>query len=273
MSEADVVNKRGGPITREQVKADLQALGLKAGQTVLVHSALSRLGWVVGGPEAVILALLDVLGPQGTLMVPAHSSGNSEPSAWQNPPVPESWWQVIRDHMPAYHPDHTPTRMMGQIAEAVRNWPGAHRSDHPQISFAALGPNAETLTKGHTPLAAGFADPSPLGKLYTLDGYVLLLGVGHENNTSLHLAETRADLSDGTELQGAAVMVDGVRQWATWEQYAYDDNDFAALGVALETVNPEVVCVGKVGVATARLMRQRPLVDFAVGWLRAQRGG
>jgi aminoglycoside 3-N-acetyltransferase len=272
MTEQNIITNSSGPITQARLTADFRALGLAAGETVLVHSALSRLGWVVGGAEAVVLALLDALGPDGTLMVPAHSSGNSEPSVWQNPPVPESWWQTIRDHMPAYHPNRTPTRMMGQIAEAVRNWPGAHRSDHPQMSFAALGPNAARLTGDHTALENGFADASPLGALYALDGHVLLLGVGHGNNTSLHLAETRANLPGDTEKQGAAVMIDGVRQWASWEQYAYNDEDFPALGAAFEAAHPDAVRVGKAGDATARLMRQQALVDFGVNWLRENRG-
>lgn len=272
MSEAAVVNNSSGPVTRDRLAADLRALGLAAGEVVLVHSALSRVGWVVGGAEVVVLALLDVLGPGGTLMVPAHSSGNSEPSGWKNPPVPEAWWPVIREHMPPFDPARTPTRMMGQVAEAVRTWPGARRSDHPQVSFAALGLHAEALTGGHTPLQDGLADASPLGALYALDGWVLLLGVGHGNNTSLHLAETRAALPGEPEREGAAVLVDGVRQWATWEQYAYDDEDFPALGAAYAAAHPGAVLAGQVGDAPARLMRQRPLVDFGVAWLRANRG-
>ena len=271
MSEKDIIQKSGEPITRERLIADFNTLGLAAGETVLVHSALSRLGWVVGGAETVVLALLDVLGTEGTLMVPTHSSHNSDPVNWRNPPVPESWWPVIRDHMPPFDPTRTRTRMMGQIAETVRMWPGAHRSDHPQMSFTALGSNAEALTSTHTPLEEGFKEISPLGKLNELDGWVMLLGVGHGNNTSLHLAEERAEFPKKTEQQGAAVMVDGVRQWAAWEQLAYDDEDFEQLGAAFEAAHPDSVSIGAVGIGTARLMRQRAVVDFGVEWLAANR--
>jgi len=272
MPEGTVVkNTASGPHTRASLVADLRALGLPPDADVLVHSALSKIGWVVGGEQAVVLALLDALSPDGTLIVPTHSTSNSEPSLWENPPVPEDWWPVIREHMPAYEPATSPTRMMGRILEDVRRWPGAHRSDHPQMSFAAVGARAASLAAGHTPLEDGFGDPSPLGALYEADGYVMLLGVPHENNTSLHLAEVRADYTKQTEQSGAAVMVDGERQWAAWEQLAYDASDFNDAGRAFEAAHPDDVWRGTVGRAPTVLMRQRALVDFAARWFSEHR--
>ena len=134
--------------------------------------------------------LLDALGPDGTLVVPTHTSGNSDPASWANPPVPEDWWPVIREQMPAFDPRITPSPHMGAIAEVVRTWPGACRSGHPQVSFAAVGPQAEAVTAGHA-LESGFGERSPLGRVHELDGDVLLLGAGHGSNSSLHLAEHR----------------------------------------------------------------------------------
>ena len=120
-----------------------------------------------------------------------HQS-NIDPSEWQHPPVPEAWWQTIRDHTPGYNPLTTPSRGLGVVPELLRTWPGARRSAHPAFSLAAVGPQAEYLTEGHA-LEEDSGDRSPLGKLYELDGHVLLLGVDHWSNTSLHLAEFRAD--------------------------------------------------------------------------------
>src|SRR5215467_1319735 len=123
------------PRTRASLAADLRALGLRPGSVVIVHSSLSSLGWVCGGPVAVVEALLDVLGPNGTLVVPTHSGDNSDPAEWRRPPVPETWWPIIREHMPAYDPARTPSTGVGIIPETVRTWPGALRSNHPRTSF------------------------------------------------------------------------------------------------------------------------------------------
>ncbi len=113
----------------------------------------------------------------GTLVVPAHTSGNCDPATWGNPPVPEDWWPVIRAELPAFEPRVTPTDHMGAIAELARTWPGALRSAHPQVSFAAVGPQAEAITSGHA-LDSGFGERSPLARVHDLDGDVLLLGEG-----------------------------------------------------------------------------------------------
>ena len=137
------------PRTRASLAGDLRRLGLESGDIVLVHSSLSSLGWVCGGAVAVVRALLDTVGPGGTAVVPTQTGDNSDPKHWQHPPVPRSWWPVIREHMPAFDPAVTPSRGMGVIPEVVRTWPGAVRSDHPHTSFAAVGPAAAELMAGH----------------------------------------------------------------------------------------------------------------------------
>ena len=124
MPEGQVVHKTETPVTVESLQADFEALGIEKGMVLLVHSSLSAMGWVCGGPVAVIIALQEVLGETGTLVMPTHSTDLSEPSQWGNPPVPESWWQTIRETMPAYDPDLTPTRSMGKIAETFRKQKG-----------------------------------------------------------------------------------------------------------------------------------------------------
>jgi aminoglycoside 3-N-acetyltransferase len=253
--------------TRTSLAIQLRALGVRPGSVLLVHSSVRALGWVCGGPAAVVQALLDALGPAGTLVVPTHTPENSDPAAWQHPPVPADWWPAIRAETPGFDPARTPSRWMGAVPEAVRTWPGARRSDHPQVSFAAVGPAAAELTEGH-PLADALGEGSPLGRVYRHDGDVLLLGVGHGSNTSLHLAEYRQPAPPRAR-HGAAVLTGTGRQWRIWTDVEVDEGDFEALGAALDATG--AVRAGPVGAAAARLMRQRAAVDFAAGWLASNR--
>ena len=269
MSEADVVKQTELPLTRESLAEELRACGLAAGQIVLVHSSMSKLGWIPGGAEAVIQALQDVLGSEGTLMMPTFSSDNSDPSDWENPPVPEEWWPIIRESTPAYNPATTPTRMMGTIPELFRTWPGTLRSSHPMSSFAANGPHAGYLIGGHA-LEEEFGENSPIGKLYQLDGWILLLGVGHGNNTSLHLAENRSAFPGKKMIQsGTAMEMDGERRWVTYETLELKDDDFGDLGDAYDQVY--ALKIWRIANADVRLIKQRALVDFAVNWMTANR--
>jgi aminoglycoside 3-N-acetyltransferase len=260
--------ERLGPFTVKGISADLRNLGLQSGQTVLVHSALSAFGYVVGGERTVVTALLDTLGPDGTLVVPTHSSDLSDPRHWSHPPIPQTWWETVRAEMPAYDPQLTGTRKMGAIPEFVRHLPGAQRSAHPTSSFCALGPNADFITANHA-LDNGFDDHSPLGRLYDLEASILLLGVGHLNNTVLHLAEGRAPAMRPVTTDGSPMMVNGVREWVTHQSLDYDARDFEQVGDAFAKSGSERV--GLVGGAPSRLLAVVPLVDFATAWFTQHR--
>ena len=105
-----------------------------------MHSSRSSVGFVAGGPQAIVQAVLDVLGMEGTLVVPTHTSENTDPASWQNPPVPASWWSAIRDESPGFHPSITPaSRWMGILADTARTWPGAIRSEHPKCRSRRSG--------------------------------------------------------------------------------------------------------------------------------------
>ncbi|MEV6842361.1 AAC(3) family N-acetyltransferase [Actinoplanes sp. NPDC051411] len=250
--------------TVDTLTAQLRALGVRRDGVLLVHSSYKSLGHVIGGPQAVVEALLAAA---GTLVVPTHTPENSDPAAWAHPPVPPSWWEPIRIESPGFDPARTPaSRWMGRLAELVRTWPGARRSDHPQVSFAAVGPRAAAVVDGHS-LTDNLGEASPLGAIYRMDGQVLLLGVHHDANTSLHLGEARQP-SPPMHTTGSSVRGRG---WTTWTEVDVDAGDFGVLGEALEETG--VVTLGPVGAATGRLMPQRAAADFATAWIPVHRAG
>lgn len=266
-----VARTRGPPATVDTLTRDLRDLGLAEGSTVLVHASLSALGWVVGGPEAVILALERALGPRGTLMMPAYSMNAPDPSHWVDPPVPESWWATIEDAWPPFDPQRSPPRRLGTIAETFWGQIETERSDHPNDSFCARGPNSHRLLAAHR-LDSSLGDGSPLGRLYELDGQVLLLGVDHTSNSSLHLAEYRATWPGkrASPPRNARVVRDGAVVELTLQDLELNSDDFGALGRDLER-ETTAVRLGAVGAGTARRMPQRAAVDFAVRWIEGHR--
>jgi aminoglycoside 3-N-acetyltransferase len=268
-SEGDVVRLTSHPNTVSSLKNDFETLGIKPGLILIMHSSLSEIGWTVGGPVAVIQALMQILTTEGTLIMPTFSGDNSDPAQWENPPVPKSWWNIIRNEMPAFHPEITPTRGMGRIIEAFRKWPNVIRSNHPVSSFAAWGKYAREITRDHE-LSVDLGDNSPLARIYDLNGKILLVGVSHSNNSSLHLAEYRS-VYQGKQYStnGTSMLLNGKRKWVEWNELNHDSEDFEQLGNDFESsinYNPSMV-----GLAEARLISQREIVDFAVEWLKKKR--
>ena len=127
VSEEEAIAAAGAePNTEPSLAADLRALGIGEGMVVLVHSSLSALGWVCGGPVAVIRALLQTVGAAGTLVMPAHSGDLSDPAGWQSPPAPSAWWDTIRATMPAFDPPSPhvqPRRHSGVVPHLARSGP------------------------------------------------------------------------------------------------------------------------------------------------------
>lgn len=253
-----------GAVTRESLASDLLRLGVRSGDTLLVHSAMRHIGWVEGGASTVVNALLDVSGPGGTIVVPTQTLNNRDPSRWRHQPVPRAEWPALRATLPAFDRAKTPSVGMGQVAECARTWPNAVRSGHPLTSFAAIGARARTLMATHS-LNSMLGEESPLAALEQIDARVLLIGVGFDKCTAFHLAEYRLPFRSWQTLSSVVTTANG-REWVSYVTVDLDDRDFAVLGAAFEARSGSVAR-GSVGAATSRLFAVRDAVSFAADWI------
>jgi len=226
----------------------------------MVHSSLSSLGWVVGGPPTVVRALLEAIGENGTLAMPAATPLCADPATWSALRVPDAWLEEVREHLPVFDPSTTPTTL-GAIAETFRTWPGTLRSRHPLESVCARGALAADITRDH-PLAFSEGRGGPFEKLYQLESWVLLLGVGFNRCTALHFAESLVARRRVTTVRFPALK-EGRRVWVEVPNVA-DDN-----GTHFPVIGQEYVAAGRarqgaIGDAPSLLFPLRDLVDLAV---------
>ena len=278
-SAGQTMSKTPAPevITRARLAADLRALGVRPGQTLLVHASLKKIGrvegtdqTVEGAARTVVGALTDVLGPDGTLVAGAGTPENSLTSRSfreQTKGLRLSHVSGFLEGMVAFDPRVTPTSA-GAVAEALRTTPGAARSDHPQSSFAAVGRDARELMAGHQ-VNCHLGEESPLAKLYERDASTLLLGVGYRSCTALHLAEYRYTKNPPMREYSCLVMEEGISRWVRYRDVVLDDGEFENIGKSMEDKIP--VPIGTVGKAQSRLFPLRCVVDFAADWFRANR--
>ena len=250
--------------TCDSLRADLESIGVRSGDTLMVHCSLSRVGYVVGGAATLVRALQSVLGPRGTLVMPAETPQCADPAAWNDARVRSEWLPQIREHLPVFDPATTPTTM-GALAEAFRTFPGTRRSWHPLVSVCANGARAAEITAVHS-LEFCEGHGTPFEKIYDFDARILLLGVGFDRCTTLHYAES---LTPGrrTSVSRYPLVVNGARQWVEKPDMASDHGaHFPEVGRRF--VADRRLTTGRIGGADSWLFANRSLVDFAVRYFR-----
>jgi aminoglycoside 3-N-acetyltransferase len=261
-----------GLVTRERIAADLAELGVAAGDTVMLHAAVGAIGWIVGGPDRVLGAVLDVVGETGTLLMYVGWDGSPYDVTIGVPKLPPA----LAEAWPAYDPETSrAVRDWGVLAEYLRTWPGARRSAHPDSSFAAVGAKADELTRDH-PLQYGMGPGSPLAKLCEAEGKVVLLGSPLSNVTLLHHAEHLAEvLNKGIVRYWAPILRDGEKTWVEIEEF--NTGGQGTLPWFGPTDMFEAIVrgylqegrgrVGHVGAAQSYLLDAAGLTEYAVGWI------
>ena len=213
------IDKNYIPITKKFLVDKFSQLGIKQGDTLLVHASLSSLGYVVGGAEALFLALRDVIGEKGTIVVPSQTVEISDPASWQYPPVPQEWHDVIRSSMPAYSKNLSYSKAMGAFSQFIGILPDSIRSNHPMYSFTAIGEKASEII-GQDSFDFPFGDESSLGRMYSIGAKVLMIGTDFETNTSLHLAENR--LNREVIQERSKILTEHGEKWISFKNIELD---------------------------------------------------
>src|SRR5512136_1108623 len=203
-------------VTYSQLVRDLTRLGVAPGQTVMLHASVQAIGWIVGGPDAVLQALLDVLTPTGTLAMYVACEDRTDHWAEWSPERQAAYGAECPPFDPAAS---RANREWSILTEYLRTRPGARRSANPGASVAAVGARAGWLTENH-PLQYGYGPGSPLAKLCEAGGYVLQIGVPLSTVTLLHYSEHMAAVPDKRILRYLAPLLrDGRRAWVEVEEF------------------------------------------------------
>ena len=257
-------------LTRADLRADLERLGLRPGDAVLAHGALSKVGRLLNGPDAVIGALLDAVSPGGTVLAYTDWDARYDELIDADGRVPDRW----REHVPPFVPEASRSaRDNGVLPEFLRTTPGARRSGNPGASVAALGARAEWFTADH-PLDYGYGPRSPLAKLVEVGGKVVMIGAPLDTMTLLHHAEHLADLPGKRVIRYEVPLAtaDGV-EWRTVEEFdtsepvvdGFADDYFATIVEDFLASGQGVR--GRVGAAESVLVDAQAMCAFAVAWM------
>ena len=257
------------PITRSRLVTDLRKLGITEGDTIMFHVSVKAIGWIVGGPDIVIQALLDVLGHQGTLMMYV---------GWEDSPYDLARWpeNLQRAYLEECSPFDPATsrayRKWSILTEYLRTWPGAYRSSNPEGSCVAVGAKAQWITENHPP-QYGYGPDSPLAKLCEAKGKVLLLGASFGSITLLHFAEHMANVPNKRIIQyRMPILRDGQRVWVDVEEFDTCGDVLPNAEENFQIIPREYLASGKghsgkVGMAQSHLFDAADFTRFAIQWL------
>jgi aminoglycoside 3-N-acetyltransferase len=263
--------------TVASLRSDLERLGLASGDVVMVHAAVSRIGTVFGGPDAVIAALRDTVGADGTIMAYLDWDAPWEDFLDEAGRVLPEW----RAHVLPFDPWSTrAARSNGVLPEFLRTTPGSFRSGNPGASVAAIGAEAAWLTADH-PLDYGYGPGSPFEKVVDVEGKVLMLGAPLDTMTLMHHAEHLARLPDKRvvrkETPFATLTFEGI-EWRMIDEFDTAEPVVEALPqnfiehIVTAYLGTGQGAQGRVGNAHSVLVDAADIVSFGIAWLERHAG-
>jgi len=253
-------------VTRKQINRDLVQIGITKDMVLLLCADIEKIGWIPGGSQSLIIELEKILTENGTLIMPTFTEELSDPSNWKKRKIPQVWYEKIRNEIPEYDENLSPSFESGIITEIFRKQRGVVRSKHPLYSFSAWGNKKYEIINNHS-LNYGLGPASPLGKLYLLKGYVLLIGDDFCQNISLHLAEILSRDTSREKINKAyPVREYGEKVWKNLDDIEYNTYDFNKINREYLKENKNDSKSGKIGEADCYLINYKELIDFSIKW-------
>lgn len=248
-------------VTKKEVVKAFKNLGIASGDLLLVYGLLPQTDEIIGSSQTIIEALFEAVDYQATIVMPAHSLHQKQPTFFDEA-ASEEKLQVLKQEMPAFDPHVSPI-LSGELAATLILDRNVVRSDHPIASFIALGQKAKWLMINHQ-LNSMFGYESPLQKLYAQGAKILCLGADYQTITALHLSEYFAG-NHSLVTHEAVIMKNGERTLVQFEDLALDSTIYNEIGREYE--KSKQVSKTMIGTLECRLLDYQDIVDFSAAIL------
>ncbi|MEF9962555.1 MAG: AAC(3) family N-acetyltransferase [Erysipelotrichaceae bacterium] len=249
-------------LTKEDIKRQLEAMGIQKGMLVLVQGNSEDLGYINGGSQAIIEALMECVGYEGTIVMPSFTLDLLDPACNSNIHIDKENWEYIRESSYPFHKKLSkPTNCDDLVQQFMCN-EGIVRSYHPNYSFLAWGKYAKVICDKH-PLHFGLSKDSPLGKLYDLNGFVLLLGSSYDECVMFHLAHYNSEKLP-IKIVSAPIEKNKKTAWKDMLDLKLNEKGFSIIGEVME--ERKIVRTMYLGLSKCRFFSSREAVKIATAY-------
>lgn len=247
--------------TKEDIRQQLISMGIQKGMVILVQSNVKKLGYLAGGEQALIEAVMETIGYEGTMIMPSFTPQMADPSC-QKKSIDRERWQDVRDHSFAFDRKLSQPQYCDSLVHQFLRNEGVVRSYHPLYSFAAWGKYAKLLCDKH-PLHFGLSQDSPLGKIVEFNGYVLLLGCEYEHCVMFQLARYSGEQLP-IKIVSAPIENNKKILWKDMLELEYNTKNFSDIGEAME--DRFVVKTSYIGNGLCRFFSAREATTLATAY-------
>lgn len=263
--QIEVIKKTEKPFSKTDIIKGLVKLGVKKNSCLEVHTSLSSFGYLVNKEYDICDALVELV-TEGVVIIPAHTSEQSDPRLWVNPPVPKEWFKIIDESRRAFDKNIFIPERIGITPQAFLNYPGVKRTSHPQVSLSVLNNTSDLSWIDHSLDDRDLINP--LFKLTKNNGKILFMGTDFFTCTSIHLSEQFSPYAKLLSYRNKIVSEDNVIEVKDVYNYEYDDKIVDNFKMISERYiekyqNTEYYKQEKIGLATVTMIDAKKLYETA----------